>query len=336
MTQGCRALMDCTIESNFESLPTRRLDYLTYHHLNHPRPCASPLPQQTFVSSINSSFSNSSQSPHLIIESTCRNNQQTAVNSSASRAVPGHQLSHSNLRTTNTKRLNAKLNCLYTNATSLNSIKKRADLELRCMNKVDIIFVTETWFNQSSVVSLESFKIFRRDRDGHGGGVAIYVNNKLESFEICDNLLNMTLNPAGGDVEQIWCEITRHPGDGKVLLGCIYRPPLKSRSFEDKAKHGLIAEQINKSIAVASRAVEAGFYDGLCVTGDFNYPDLRWSIDTVMNCGKTDSLAGAFLDMLDSLSLHQSVCSPTFFSSDGRPTNIIDLIISERPERVDV
>ena len=67
----------------------------------------------------------------------------------------------------------ASINCLYTNATSLNSVKKRADLELRSANGFEIIFVTEKWFNDTSIVSLSSYKAFRRDRGSHGGGVII-------------------------------------------------------------------------------------------------------------------------------------------------------------------
>ena len=75
----------------------------------------------------------------------------------------------------------------------------------------------------------------------------------------------------------------------------------------------MTAENINKSIAVAARAVECGVYDGMCVTGDFNYPVIRWCSDIVTNLGKLDGLAGAFLDTLDSFSLHQAVLEPTFF-----------------------
>jgi hypothetical protein len=79
---------------------------------------------------------------------------------------------------------NSSIKCIYTNATSLNSIKKRMDLELRCVKNVDIIFVTETWFNSSSSVSLDSYKHFKRDRGSNGGGVIIYVKNSLISSEV--------------------------------------------------------------------------------------------------------------------------------------------------------
>lgn len=107
---------------------------------------------------------------------------------------------------------------------------------------------------------------------------------------------------------------THHDGD-KYLLGCIYRPPLSARTSDDKAKHASTAGDINKSIAVATRAVNAGLYKGVCVSGDFNFPDLRWSDDSVMNRGKHDGLAGAFLDTLEDLSLYQAVRVPTFFSA---------------------
>lgn len=213
----------------------------------------------------------------------------------------------------------------------------RPRLDLISGRGIDIVFVTETWFSDISTVSLDSFKIYRRDRAGHGGGVAIYIRDSLVSSEVCNQDLNCNFNPVvSNGVEQVWCELSKHSGDGKLLLGCIYRPPLNSRTADDKLKHSQTAILINKSIAAAASAVEAGLYDGLCLTGDFNYPDLRWSDETVMNCGSVTGLAEAFLDTLDSFTLHQSVREPTFFAANGNPTNVLDLIISDKQERVDV
>jgi hypothetical protein len=138
------------------------------------------------------------------------------------------------------------------------------------------------------------------------------------------------------EVEQVWCEVSRQSSDKKILLGCIYRPPLNARTADDKLKHIDTAMAINKSIAIAARSVEDGQYSGLCITGDFNFPDVHWTDEIVMNRGKPDGLAGSFLDVLDNFSLHQAVRSPTFFPANNTPTNVLDLIICERCERVDI
>lgn len=205
-----------------------------------------------------------------------------------------------------------------------------ADLALRLAN-AEIIMITETWFKDSSIVSLDSYKLFRRDRVGKtGGGVAIYVKNSLISSEVCDNDLSQALNLTSvSGVEQVWCEVSHNSYDGKLLLGCVYRPPLNARTADDKLKHAETATNINKSIAVAAKVVESGLYDGMCLAGDFNYPDLRWNEDMIMNCGKSGGLADKFLDTVESFALHQSVREPTFFSSSGKATNVLDLIITE-------
>lgn len=62
------------------------------------------------------------------------------------------------------------------NATSLNS-KKRKELEIVGSNS-DIIFVTETWFNEKSVTNIRDYVFHHRNRRGKkGGGVCIYVKD---------------------------------------------------------------------------------------------------------------------------------------------------------------
>ena len=66
------------------------------------------------------------------------------------------------------------LSCWYTNATSLNSGKLN-DLRAECIDTdYDVRFVSETWFNKESVVNIDKYECFRKDRrDKKGGGVCI-------------------------------------------------------------------------------------------------------------------------------------------------------------------
>ena len=67
-------------------------------------------------------------------------------------------------------------NCLYTNATSLNPDKIRELTVRSCeMPKLDFIFITETWFSDTSLCTIPYFTLFRKDRETHAGGVAVYV-----------------------------------------------------------------------------------------------------------------------------------------------------------------
>jgi len=65
------------------------------------------------------------------------------------------------------------------------SLLKKVD-EFRFLftqSNVDVIFVSETWFVHDlcdSSIVCEGFNVYRSDRTGHAGGVAIYVNVKLK------------------------------------------------------------------------------------------------------------------------------------------------------------
>lgn len=137
------------------------------------------------------------------------------------------------------------------------------------------------------------------------------------------------------EVEQVWCHVTTGERDN-LLIGCIYRSPLNCRTVEAKAKHEKIANPINPVISEADKAVDSGIFDGLCIAGDFNYPELVWSDQFVHNLGKDESAAGRFLDTIDSYLLHQPVRSPTFFRPNRPAKNVLDIIILEREERVDI
>ena len=70
------------------------------------------------------------------------------------------------------------LSCWYTNATSLNN--KMDVFRAECVDtNYDVRFVSETWFNDQSIVNIDNYECFRRDRKSNtqGGGVCIYARN---------------------------------------------------------------------------------------------------------------------------------------------------------------
>jgi hypothetical protein len=54
--------------------------------------------------------------------------------------------------------------------------------------KPDEVGVSETWFKITSSSQVDDLNLYKKDRnDGRsGGGVAIYVNSKLNSYEFID------------------------------------------------------------------------------------------------------------------------------------------------------
>ena len=85
----------------------------------------------------------------------------------------------------------SNLNCLYTNATSLNDVEKLTDLESR-MSQLDnphLVCMTETWFGNYSAPHIKGYHMHSRCRGRRGGGVCIYVRDDICSMEDMDTQL---------------------------------------------------------------------------------------------------------------------------------------------------
>ena len=87
-----------------------------------------------------------------------------------------------------------KLNCFYTNATSLVN-------KWNCINSLmehhklpHIDMVTETWFSDKSIINMSNYNTYNTNRNHvdstRGGGVVIYIRDDIRSSEISDPTLN--------------------------------------------------------------------------------------------------------------------------------------------------
>ena len=210
----------------------------------------------------------------------------------------------------------SSLHCLYTNATSLNT-SKLAELALLAeSSSPQIIFITETWFKDDSIVNIPNYNIFFKNRSGHGGGIAIYTRIDITCNEI-PQLQNTTF-------EQIWLSISTN--NEKTLVGCIYRQP---------SSDPIIDNEIISNIRYATNLVKNKKYGGLLIAGDFNHPNLFWNQDNYVEVlGPDHCSASKFLDFLNDVSLTQNIHFPTFFQANGICKNTLDYVISDTPERI--
>lgn len=118
---------------------------------------------------------------------------------------------------------------------------------------IDIVCVSETWLSTAmpdSFFCLSGYRVFREDRSGNGGGVAIFVKDNIPSKLFLKSTDNNSVS--SGKVEYIFVEIT---SDGrKLLIGCVYRP--------------------NKRICLANFFLTlesiAATFDDIIISGDFN------------------------------------------------------------------
>lgn len=84
-------------------------------------------------------------------------------------------------------------------------------------SEVDVICVSETWFRSDvcdSVYALDGYRLYRKDRTSHAGGVAIYMRNTIKSTRL-------TISDDTGGSECLFIEV----GTGnRMLIGAVYRP----------------------------------------------------------------------------------------------------------------
>ena len=113
-----------------------------------------------------------------------------------------------------------KLKCFYTNPTSL-SLSKLIELSsIITIENPHLIFITGTWFNKLSVPAPKNYNLFRQDRKGHGGGVAIYVQIGLTISEIINKTLKKRLTSK--HTEQLWLQVDT--GHEIIIISTLYRP----------------------------------------------------------------------------------------------------------------
>jgi len=206
-----------------------------------------------------------------------------------------------------------KIKIMYTNANGLsnkiNELKIRVD-----ESKPEIIMVCETKY--SSEIGNEglllNYDIVRKDREnGMGGGICIFIRNDLRYVERED------LNKFdAGRVEHLWCKISSQEGHKMLTVGIIYRPP--STSDEDNTKLNALLQFVEENTKK----------EQLFVTGDFNYPRIRWSVREAMG-----GSSAAFLKQIDNLFWAQNVKEVTRVRLGNEPS-LLDLVFTRNKNEV--
>ena len=88
-------------------------------------------------------------------------------------------------------------------------------------NKFDAVSLNETWLTNNITddeISIDGYDLFRCDRDGRGGGAAIYVRESFKATFVTELLSR--------ELECVWVKLII--GNRKLLLGSCYRKPSAS------------------------------------------------------------------------------------------------------------
>lgn len=196
------------------------------------------------------------------------------------------------------------LRCQVLNARSVvNKIKPlQATLEA---NQLDILAITETFLDANILdteLSSDSYTIFWKDRNRHGGGVMLMLKSTIPAIRRYD---------LESHCELLWIEITTITT--KILFGVFYSPPSGPRDIP--------LDWLNLSLSGFSPSTP------IILTGDFNIPDVTWSDDGLAT--DATSKEGKLLqDIVHGRSLVQLVLKPT------RGNNILDLLLTNDPRIV--
>lgn len=209
-----------------------------------------------------------------------------------------HQISD-NLLTDDTLKSSKGISICLLNINSL--ISKIDEIKLLVLNNnIDILCLNETKIDQeigNSEIHIDGYNIYRKDRNRHGGGVAIYSKESLNT-----KILHRHLNP---DIESLWLELKPFKSS-PIIIACIYRPPAHGQDRE-------IVENICHHIKQYSKTFPKN--SEIFILGDLN-----------VNMKKNTVLSSKIKELCHSLNMEQLINEDTRITESS--SSLIDLILS--------
>ena len=158
-------------------------------------------------------------------------------------------------------------------------------------NNFCILCITETWLSEF-ISDSEILPLYRNDRHSRGGGVLIAVTSYLFT----------SLIPSPHGLEVICIKLGQ--GNDIIVICCVYVPPGSPLTYVSSLVHFLtkLTSSFTKCIVV----------------GDFNFPDIDWSV--LMG---TSNPSNCFCNFVFACNLSQHVFEPTHVKG-----NVLDLVFT--------
>jgi len=178
---------------------------------------------------------------------------------------------------------------------NVNSLRNKVVEIGQLLCHVDVLCLTESKLNDSfphAQFHIDEFKIVRKDRNEHGGGIFCYIRATLP-FR---NRPDLSFNHNG--IESVVVEIKTK--SSKMMLSCIYRPPSTHIRYLHEAMNFIYGKCLSECKTVY-------------LMGDFNVDFLKQS--------------HALSETLVSLNLQNVVTEPTCFKNVHAPT-LLDAILT--------
>lgn len=162
----------------------------------------------------------------------------------------------------------------------------------------DVLGLSETWLDSAVddlALSIDGFKLIRRDRGTRGGGVGFYVNNSYK-FKVLE-----LYGPPTSLLEHLW--ISLKISGKKVCLGTLYRPPNTNLEACLEELESYITSYLTE-------------YDYVIFGGDFNVDLLN----------PNSSNSKQIISFLSKYNLNQIISSPTRVTNNA--STLIDYIVT--------
>ena len=181
---------------------------------------------------------------------------------------------------------------------------KDEELELGLFeNNIDVVIGCETHLDpcihDSEFLPL-NYTCFRRDRKDGWGGVIMIIKNELIAEQITSSMHS----------EIVAVKITTHRQP--IIIAACYRPPKNSISD---------LKQLTTELQdLLLQCKSSPFWIG----GDFNLPDIDWSLKSIVKHQYCKEINEVFLESLDVINAEQIVDFPT------RGDNTLDLLLTNR------
>lgn len=193
------------------------------------------------------------------------------------------------------------------NARSLVNKLSEFELFITSHSYPAVVAVTETFFVAKltdTIVCPSGYTVFRKDRNGPGGGVALFVRSDLAASSVDES----TEQSFSSTVELVAVDINFC--DRKIRIINCYRPP-----YYNDADVGYLTHLITSLTDLLNID-----YD-VILLGDFNLPEIDWTNyhSSQFKCYEQ------FLLFINDHGLHQYVLEPT------RGDNILDLVLCNNP-----
>ena len=172
--------------------------------------------------------------------------------------------------------------------------------------KPSILALSETWLDTSVVdaeLTIKGYSLYRKDRNRHGGGVAVYLKSSLTTQPIGD-LIKPTPESS---LESLWIAVSSPTLPSSIALCVCYRPPSSAPATVDD-----LFVEIDQAMSHYKRVI---------ICGDVN-----------VNLLCDGNLSQKFKCHIQMLGLHQIISTPTRITPTS--VSLLDVMIVDNPASV--